>query len=443
MGGDRNREARGRETSGSEASRLIRMGRAGAVVAGRSAATAIRKSGASPERKEALSEATAEANALTLLEAAGDLRGLVAKLGQLLAQQGHGLPDAYVRKLSSLQRSAPPMHPSLARVQLRQGLGREPEAVFRRWEARPFAAASLGQVHRAWLEDGTVLAVKVQYPGIRRAVESDFRLMERSLSALRLAGTEAGALREALVYLRDRILAETDYRAEAEQLEFFGQALGGESGLRIPAVDLERSSERVLSMELLEGVPLDEWLKRDPGRADRDALGTRLLALFFRQAFELRRFHADPHPGNLLLDEEGGIGLIDFGCVEMLSAERADQIRQLYRIPIEDVDALDRQYRRLGLYQDDDPMVESRRDALLRLQRANVGRFHVAGSWDFGELGPLRELSACLRQVAQLGIASGPLVLFERSQFGLYNLLHQIGARVDCRQVIRPHLETS
>ncbi|MCB9176384.1 MAG: AarF/ABC1/UbiB kinase family protein [Caldilineae bacterium] len=434
------RDAAGAVGPVSVPARLARMGRAGAVIAGREAAGRLREAGETPERRGELAEARAQANATTLLEAAGELRGLAAKLGQLLAQEGQGLPPAFARGLASLQRSAPPMHASLARLRARQALGDWPEAIFARWEPRPFAAASLGQVHRAWLADGRALAVKLQYPDIRRAVESDFRLLEQSLMLLRLAGRDADAMGRALDHLRQRILAETDYRAEADQLEFFARALADRADLAVPGVDRAHSGETLLSMDFLSGQPLDEWLADGPSQAQRDALGRRLLALFFVQAFELRRFHADPHPGNLLVRADGGIGLVDFGCVETLGRGQADEVRELYRIPIDDAAGLDAQYRRLGLYAATDPDARAKRAALLALQRANVGRFHAAGAWDFGRAEPMRELAGCLREVARLGIASGPLVLFERSQFGLYGLLHQIGARVDCRQVITPFL---
>jgi predicted unusual protein kinase regulating ubiquinone biosynthesis (AarF/ABC1/UbiB family) len=424
----------------SQPARLARIGRAGAVAAGRSASGALRKVGASPAERAEIESATAEANALTLLEAMGDLRGLAAKLGQTLAQEGHGLPEAYVRRLAELRRSAPPMHGSLARIQFRQALGDWPEAYFERFEREPFAAASLGQVHRAWLADGTALAVKIQYPGIRRAVESDFRLLEQALGAATLAGHEAGRLRGAMGHLRQRILAETDYRDEAAQLAFFRSALDEQPEVLIPAVHAPLSGERVLTMEFVDGLPIEDWLETSPAQDQRDELGRRLLGLFFQQAFQLGRFHADPHPGNVLVLPGERVGLVDFGCVEALESDMAGEVLALYRIPIEDETALDRQYRRLGLYEADDPAADARRAALLALQRANVGRYHQDLAFDFGDPAPMRELAACLRTVAGLGVASGPLLLFERTQFGLYGLLQMLGARVNCMAVLEPLL---
>jgi aarF domain-containing kinase len=155
--------------------RFARLALAGAGVAGRAALGELRKLGAGSEERQGIDDATREANAEQVFAALAELRGPFLKLGQLLAQQGHELPEPWVRRLTALQRSAPPMHGALVRVQIRSVLDRPPEELFDVFEREPFAAASLGQVHRA-RRGGAELAVKVQYPGIERAIQSDFAL---------------------------------------------------------------------------------------------------------------------------------------------------------------------------------------------------------------------------------------------------------------------------
>ena len=233
---------------------------------------------------------------------------------------------------------------------------------------------------------------------------------------------------------------ELDYVSEAANAERFAAMYAGDDDVVIPRVYRQHTTGRVIVLENVEAIKITDVAGMRAAGIEPVAVADLLLDAYFRQFFVEGFFHADPHPGNLLVRADGGIGLVDFGCVETLGRGQADEVRELYRIPIDDTAGLDAQYRRLGLYAATDPDARAKRAALLALQRANVGRFHAAGAWDFGRAEPMRELAGCLREVARLGIASGPLVLFERSQFGLYGLLHQIGARVDCRQVITPFL---
>src|SRR6266480_4263776 len=146
------------------------------------------------------------------------LRGPAMKLGQTLSLQTGTLPDEVLAELATLQMEAPGMHPSLVRVQVKGSLGREPEEIFKDFAPEPFAAASLGQVHHALTREGQRVAVKIQYPGIRESIENDFRLF-RTVS--KPAQASGHIPRAAIDEMQKQILAETDYRREADNIEFF------------------------------------------------------------------------------------------------------------------------------------------------------------------------------------------------------------------------------
>lgn len=247
-----------------------------------------------------------------------NLRGPIMKLGQTLSMQTHFLGPEMVEELSALQMHAPPMHPTLMRAQFKSSFGKYPEAVFHSFEPEPFAAASLGQVHWATTEAGAGVAVKIQYPAMREAIASDFLALRTAGFAARLSGhLQESVIREA----QRGILEETDYLKEAGNITHFRKALAPLPFMRVPEVFRELSSERVLTMSRVPGLRLQDFLKTNPSQKLRDRLGAGLTRLFFFQLFRVQALHADPHPGNYLFNNDGTIGLVDFGCVKYLKPE--------------------------------------------------------------------------------------------------------------------------
>ena len=240
------------------------------------------------------------------------------KLGQALSMQTHLLDPEVVVELSNLQMQAPPMHPTLMRAQFKTAFEKYPEDVFGSFEAQPFAAASLGQVHRAVTRDGHEVVVKIQYPAIHEAIESDFKMLRTA----GIAGRITGHLPDSVIDEVERgILEETDYRREAANIEHFARKLAPLSFVRVPKVYHDLSRDQVLTMSRVPGLRLQELLTTNPSREARDKIGEGLTRLFFFQLFRVHALHADPHPGNYLFNRDGTIGLVDFGCVKYLKPE--------------------------------------------------------------------------------------------------------------------------
>jgi predicted unusual protein kinase regulating ubiquinone biosynthesis (AarF/ABC1/UbiB family) len=258
------------------------------------------------ERRHALGRR----NARRIRKGLQDLRGPIMKVGQALSMQTHIFSADVVEELAGLQMQAPPMHPTLMRAQFKSAFGKYPEEVFRSFEPEPFAAASLGQVHQAVTKSGEEVAVKIQYPAIREAIESDFKVLRTAGFAARLTGhLQAAVVREA----ERGILEETDYGKEARNLEYFAEHLAPLPFVHVPTVHHELSTEQVLTMSRVSGLRLQEFLKTNPSQTVRDKIGVGLTRLFFFQLFRVQALHADPHPGNYLLNPDGSIGLVDFG----------------------------------------------------------------------------------------------------------------------------------
>jgi len=420
--------------------RLVRMGLMGAGVVGRNTLASIRKIGATEERRREIDRATHESNAIRIFDSMSQMKGAFMKLGQMLSLQAHTLPEPYLRRLADLQWEAPPMHGTLMRMQFRNEMGKDPEDLFADFDRDPFAAASLGQVHRATLKSGEPVAVKIQYPGIARSIDSDFANLKAMLSTIRLSREQYGEVWDAVEEVRSHFHREVDYVQEAATMEEFRRLLRDRDDVRIPRVHRELSTSRVLTMEFIEGKHLRDYLKTKPSQEERDARGERLLDLFFRQAFDFGLLHADPHPGNYLFLDGGGIGLLDFGCSKKFDAAFIKEHKHLFRIPIGDVEGLERHYRVFGILGDADPLRDQKRAALLKIQRLDIAKYHEDKVFDFGDDRHFREVMAGFQELMRLGLTTPGYVLYVRAKMGLYHLFHQLGTRIPCHKVYRKYV---
>jgi len=298
--------------------RAARLMRLGADLAGSYVGYQLQRPFLTEEHAKAQQRVLKQKHARQVREGLQDLRGPIMKLGQALSMQTHFLGAEMIEELSALQMHAPPMHPTLMRAQFMRSLGKNPEEVFRSFEPDPFAAASLGQVHWAVTKSGQQVAVKIQYPAMREAIESDFRALRTAGAAVRLTGH----LQDSVIRETERgILEETDYVNEARNIEAFRKGLAPLGFMHIPQVHHDLSSDQVLTMSRIPGLRVQDFLKTNPSQELRDKVGVNLTRLFFFQLFRVQALHADPHPGNYLFNDDGGIGLVDFGCVKYLKPE--------------------------------------------------------------------------------------------------------------------------
>jgi predicted unusual protein kinase regulating ubiquinone biosynthesis (AarF/ABC1/UbiB family) len=251
------------------------------------------------------------------------MRGAAMKVGQVLSTIDFtAIPESereeFKQTLAALRDDVPPLPFARMERLIRSELGGPIGRFFSEFEHDAFAAASIGQVHRAVTRDGTAVAVKVQYPGVAEAVETDLRNLGLLLPLVkRLApGLDVKAL---AAELRERIGEELDYEIEAQNHRAVARAWRGHPFVHVPAVDTSRSSRRVLVSELLEGRRFEE-VKR-LGAPVRDRFGEIVFRFFFGTLTNLRRASGDPHPGNYLLLDDNRVGFLDFGLMRMVDAD--------------------------------------------------------------------------------------------------------------------------
>jgi predicted unusual protein kinase regulating ubiquinone biosynthesis (AarF/ABC1/UbiB family) len=289
------------------------MARLALRVGGRYAARSPQLVFASVERRRELRNDLALRTADEVAEELGSMKGALMKLGQMASYLDDGMPESFRTTMARLQHDAPPMSAELAAAMVREELGDAPERVFARWDPLPFAAASIGQVHRAITRDGRAVAVKVQYPGIARSMESDLRNVSllRRVAASAFPGLDTRAMIEEL---GERMREEVDYRSEARNQTLFAEYYEGHPYIHIPAVLPELSTARVLTAELVSGARFDElltWPQRE-----RDLAAETIDRFVFRSLYRLHAFNGDPQPGNYLFHGGGRVSFLDFGLVK-------------------------------------------------------------------------------------------------------------------------------
>src|SRR6266436_1848823 len=262
-------------------------------------------------------------NARRIVEGSKQLRGAFMKLIQMLSMREDLLPGEAIDILRATQASVPPMDYSMIAAQVRREFAKPPEQLFASFEREAFAAASLGQVHRARLKSGGEVAVKVQYPGIDKTVEQDLgnlKLLLRTLQAL--AGD---VMRQKIdtktIYaeLEERLREELDYVNEARNIGEFRRLLADDDDLMIPRVIKELSSRRVLTMTYLDGYRLNDVFGSAADLKLRTWVARKYYRLVWRQILELGVLHTDPQPGNYLVTYHPRLGILDFGSVRHFS----------------------------------------------------------------------------------------------------------------------------
>jgi predicted unusual protein kinase regulating ubiquinone biosynthesis (AarF/ABC1/UbiB family) len=268
---------------------------------------------ASVERRTELRHDLALRSAEEVAEELGYMKGALMKLGQMASYIDEDMPQTFRSAMARLQHNAPPMSPALAASVIVDELGDAPERVFARWDPLPFAAASIGQVHRAITHDGRAVAVKVQYPGIARSITSDVRNVKllRRIASAAFPGLDTRAFIEEL---GDRLREEVDYLLEAENQEYFAKYYEGHPVIHVPHVLTELSTERVLTSELVSGARFEKVLHWD--QHERDMAAETIHRFVSRSLYRLHAFNGDPHPGNYLFHGRGRVSFLDFGLTK-------------------------------------------------------------------------------------------------------------------------------
>lgn len=393
------------------------------------------------ENKRLLAE-THWRTALRVLDSMSYLRGAVMKIGQTMANFPDIVPQQFVETLERLHFNAPPMHYSLLREMVHNELGDDPENVFAEFDQQAFAAASLGQVHRARLKTGQDVAVKIQYPGIARTIRDDFRNLIAFLLPARLS-QDWESMKDQFDDIRMRLELETDYEQEAANLERARGLFREDEGIVVPRVYRQHSTARVLTMDRLGGVHLDAYMARGPSQEDRNEYARKMLRAWYRLMYKGRMLYIDFHPGNFLFYDDGRLGLIDFGCMMELDDELWELFRKMDRAlttgdRTERIEAM----KEWAQVRDD----ETERIELMDQYADWCWRSrYCGGEFDFGDEADFRQGFDCFTEMVRrrYNRARPMTPMISRHQFGWRSIWYRLKAKIEVAPIAEEEVKAT
>ncbi|RBA31117.1 MULTISPECIES: ABC1 kinase family protein [Acinetobacter] len=312
----------------SSGKRFLKLAGMTASIASKSVANSIRNLTADEEQKNAARSQLFQDIGIQIADTLGEMKGAVMKVGQIASQYKDIFPPEVAKAIAKLQRQAPAMPFAAIQQQVEKELGKPLNQIFSSFETEPFAAASIGQVHRALFPNGQAVVVKVQYPGVDQACESDLKQVRLALRLMGVLKIDKKLQDQLFKEIQDSLSAELNYEIEAQNLEVFKtfhEKL--DQQVIIPTVYKDYSSRRVLTLSYEKGESIETastWSVET-----RNQIGRRIVRALGQEIFFLRRFHCDPHPGNFAFREDGSVIIYDYGSVKTLSPEIVQYFKSL------------------------------------------------------------------------------------------------------------------
>ena len=376
-------------------------------------------------------------NAEDIYDGLKSLKGSALKVAQMLSMEKNLLPSAYVDKFSLAQFSVPPLSGPLVRKTFKQYLGNYPEDIFETFTAESVNAASIGQVHKA-TNKGKKLAVKIQYPGVANSISSDLTLVKPV--ATRLFNLRGKDSEKYFKEVEGKLLEETDYTLELEQSKQITEACSMIPNLKFPNYYPEFSCDKILTMDWMEGIHLSEYTAQKNDPEQMKLVGQTLWDFYMYQMHVLKRVHADPHPGNFLVDASGALVAIDFGCIKEVPEDFYVPYFELaQKEAMEDRDFFIDKITALEILRPDDSEEDSAyiTDLFHELLGVLTFPFHNE-TFDFSDesfWSKVAQMSERLSQDEQIRKLNGNrgsrhFLYINRTFFGLYNLLHDLKADI-------------
>lgn len=401
----------------------------------------------SAEAKDGARVARHVDNAKRIAATMTQLRGPLMKVGQLLSTHAEALPEEMVELLAPLQTSAPPMRYETIREVLALDLGAPPEALFADFGREAVAAASLGQVHRARLPDGTDVAVKIQYPGAVASVEGDLENIHLATKMVKgllsdLLGQSRFDVTPFAEELAEHLVQETDYCREAYNAKLLRALLEDDPELLVPRVHDSHSGLRVITYDWIEGEPLAFALEHED-RAIRERVVLQLQRAFWLQFFGGGLLHADPHPGNFKILADGRLGILDYGCVKIFEEPFLRAFGEMMHAEMEgDEERLRDVFVELGLMDDresDREFEDMERVAAYFSAGVREDAVFDFGAFDYTAAG--RELIAHFLGRRRPPPAQRDFLFLSRVVLGYYEYFSRAEAKMNFHRYVRPYFE--
>ena len=404
---------------------------------------------------EALTRRKHLRNARRIHRTISRLQGLFIKVGQLISIMTNFLPEEFRAELEGLQDQVPPRPYQDIEQRFREEFdGKAPADMFAEFEPRPVASASIGQVHRARLKTGEAVAIKVQYPDIEEIVRIDLRALKRIFNIISYfipyKGMD-GIYRE----IRDMILQELDFRAEADNIERIAALFTGRRDVAFPAIRRELSTSRILTLEWIDGVKVSDRARLQALGIDRARLARSVVTAYCQMIFVDGVYHADPHPGNLMVRKlpsgEVTVVFIDFGAVAEVSPRMRRGIADLITAALaRDTNRLVQAMKDMGfIARGADPAIfdkvidflHQKFQEEIQLESFSLKDVKFDPEKSLQNLADLRRMDVSLRDLAEHFHVPKEWILLERTVLLLMGLCTELDPTLNPMEVIRPYLE--
>ncbi|ADV49703.1 ABC-1 domain-containing protein [Cellulophaga algicola DSM 14237] len=379
-----------------------------------------------------------EDNAGDIYDGLKSLKGSALKVAQMLSMEKNILPSAYVEKFSLSQFSVPPLSAPLVRKTFKKYLGKYPEEVYDTFDKDSINAASIGQVHKA-TKDGKTLAVKIQYPGVSESISSDLAIVKPI--AIRMFNLKGKDSDKYFKEVENKLVEETNYILEMRQSQEITKACAVIPNMEFPEYYPDLSSERIITMDWMNGLHLSEFAKTSFTAAEGNKLGQALWDFYMFQIHGLRKVHADPHPGNFLVSKSNTLIAIDFGCIKEVPDEFYIPYFELAKKEVIENDShfMEKLYE-LEILTPTDSEEEITffkalfKEMLLLFTSPFNGDTFDFGSDDFWlQIADLSQRYSKDDQIRKMNGNRGSkhFLYMNRTFFGLFNLLHDLKAKVE------------
>lgn len=396
----------------------------------------VKRAFMSKEHQEASKSQTNEEIAKVIFESLSELKGVSVKIAQQVALGLPFLPQEYVDEMTKSFSSIPPINRALIRKIIKQEFGIYPNELFEHFPSDAFGAASLGQVHHAKFE-GKDLAVKVQYPGISKTIESDLSVINFGLKRFAKGQNVEHLMNEVAQRLRE----EVDYGLEAKNTAYYAENLHHDF-IVIPKVMEKLSTQKVLTSTLLEGESFETFIANNPSQKLRDHYAQLIFDSFFIGLYELKMVHADPNPGNFIFMNKMKLGMIDFGCVKCVDETFLEKFSRLHTLLIENApdEEVVEQYANLGMIDrgETEAMITFYHKAIKPLDRIYIEIFQgesydFKANSDFSERGFNTIMEVQRNQREAVHKMNADFIFIDRTLLGYYNMFEKMEATIDTR----------
>lgn len=375
-------------------------------------------------------------NAEDIYDSLKELKGSALKVAQMLSMEKNIMPQAYVEKFSLAQFSVPPLSGALVKKTFRKYFGNNPEAIFDTFSPESVNAASIGQVHKA-TKNGKVLAVKIQYPGVKESISSDLAMVKPI--AMRMFNIKKEGSEAYFQEVEHKLSEETDYTLELERSQNIVNRCKHLDNLKFPNYYPDYSCEKIITMDWLDGQHFSEFTKERHSQEMLNKIGQSFWDFYMYQMHELKQVHADPHPGNFLISDKGELMVIDFGCIKEIPHEFYEPYFELAKSEnLHNKAFFENKLYELEILRTQDSAEEKvfftklfHEMLELFTRPFNQEYFDFSDESFFQEIADLGQKYAKISDVKNMNTNRGSrhFIYLNRTFFGLYNMMHDLGAK--------------